>query len=121
MAKYWVSGSNTAAVTPATASSRVLVMGSAVSSGKSFWLRSLWLRQLNATLGPLDILDASSGATATGCLLRIDLVTATGVTIPFTVFNFNEPGIRFGTGVACFMDASGSMAIGDVGAAGYEV
>ena len=114
--KYATSGRNTAAVSPATASSAALLMGAAVTSGRVFWLRGISVIP-NATVGPLRIVDASSGATATGSLLSIFFDPESNVT---QVFNIGEPGLRFGTGVVGFMDASGSIGIGGVSCWGHE-
>ena len=114
--KFAVSGANTAAVSPATASSRVLVMGSAVTSGRVFWLRGVSVAY-NATFGPVRLVDASSGATATTPLLSIPLEV--GKNEP-TKVEIGPPGIRFSTGCAAFLDASGSIPIGEISAWGYE-
>ena len=114
--RYDTSGSNTAAITPATASSRVLVMGKAITSGRVFWLKGICVVS-NATNGPLRIVDASSGSTATGAVLSINFDPSSGEN---QVFNFSAPGIRFATAVAGFMDASGSIGIGGITAWGHE-
>ena len=114
--KFALSGRNTAAVSPATASSAVLLYGSAVTSGRVFWLRGIAVIP-NATVGPLRVIDASSGSTATGSLLSIFFDPGSSDT---QVLNIGEPGLRFGTGVAGFLDASGSIGIGGVSCWGYE-
>jgi len=102
----------------------------------------------NASTGPINFYDAASGATATAApALRLPgpsvsglpiLVTAVGVltttsivtiTVSSTVgdflanravYNFGAPGIKFATGVAAMMDASGRIPPGHLVVWGYE-
>ena len=116
--RYPVSGSNAAAITPATASARVAVYG--VTSGRVFWLRGVSVA-INATNGPLVLLDATVGSTATTPSLVVDLATASGGTpISTIVREFAAPGIKFATNCVAMMNASGSIPIGEVTVWGYE-
>lgn len=118
MPRYPVSGSNTVAISPATASSNQLI-GPGIASGRTLWIRSIWFGS-NATLGPLMICDATVGSTATGATIALDMVDVASAGTP-NVYNFNEPGVKFTTNPVAMMYASGSIAIGQVGYSGYEV
>ena len=113
---YAVSGSNSAAITPATASSAQYVLGKAITSGRVFWLRGLSVAY-NATNGPIHLVDASSGATATGAVLSVILDPSSDRNV---VLKFAPPGLQFRTGCAAFLDASGSIPIGRISGWGFE-
>ena len=123
--RYPVSGANTAAITPATASSRQSI-GVSITAGRVFWLRGVWTTP-NATTGPVLIMDATVGSTATGSVLAIALsreaASATvweGPPIRDTIHTFGVPGIKFATNPVACLEASGSIPIGHIGCFGYE-
>ena len=147
MSRYAVSGASTVAISPATASSNQSI-GITPTSGRVFWLRGIWV-QPEATTGPLHIIDATVGSTATAIALAIPLrvrgtdtaltivgsgyqATATAITVTITatgdvkrsmfphVHEFSAPGIKFTTGPVARMSASGSIAAGEIGCWGYE-
>ena len=113
--RYSVSGSNTAAINPATASSAQYVLGKAFVTNRKFWLRGVHVAY-NATQGPVNIVDASSGATATGAVVSINL----DPNVANTTVEFSAPGLLFQTGCAAFLDASGSIPIARISGWGYE-
>jgi len=107
-----ISGSCSAAVSPATASSRVN-LGVSVPSGKTFWLKGV-STSVNATTGPLILTDATVGSTATTPELALPMATAAAVRREGVGYaNIGEPGIKFTTDCCGFMAASGSIAIGE--------
>ena len=114
--RYAVSGSNSAAITPATASSAQNVLGKVITSGRHFWLRGLSISP-NATHGPLNIIDATTGGTATGPVVSIGLDPTVNQSI---VVNFGAPGLLFKSGCVARLDASGSIGIGLLSGWGYE-
>ena len=117
--RYPVSGANTVAISPATASSNQSI-GVSITTGRVFWLRGVWAAP-NATTGPVLIMDATVGSTATGSVLVIPLSIAASTTAtPTAVFNFPAPGIKFATNPVAMLEASGSVAIGHIGCFGYE-
>lgn len=74
----------------------------------------------NATTGPVLIIDATVGSTASGATIALSCVT-TASTGTVQVHNFNEPGVKFSTNPVARMYASGSIPIGQIGYCGYEV
>ena len=118
--RYEVSGSSTVAISPATASSNQSI-GITPNSGRTFWLRGVWVLP-NATLGPIYVIDATVGSTATAPALAIplELDSATVVSVPLSVYHYSAPGIKFTTGPVAMMSASGSIAVGNIGCWGYE-
>lgn len=114
--RYAVSGSNTSAVNPATASDAEYVLGKGIPSGRIFWLRGVSIAP-NATFGPVHIVDATVGGTATAAVVSIGMDPNSNQNIRV---DFSAPGLRFGTGCCAFLDASGSIAIGHISGWGYE-
>ena len=116
--RYPVSGANAVAITPASASSRVAIYS--ITSGKVFWLRGLSL-SVNATTGPLIIMDATVGGTATTPKVTIPLAVGSVSEGPAAyVVRYSPPGIKFSTNCVAMMAASGSIPIGDITVWGYE-
>lgn len=137
--RYPVSGASTAAISPATASSNQSI-GVSITPGRVFWLRAVWTVP-NATSGPLHIIDATVGSTATTPALVLPLrlpaktitavtvVTATDTVTAVTTFplaldklihSFSPPGLKFSTNPVARLAASGSIAAGEIGCLGYE-
>ena len=115
--KYPVSGANTVAISPATASSNQGI-GVSITAGRVFWLTGLWIAPC-ATFGPLIVCDATVGSTATTPQIVVPVpVLSAGDNI--RVYEFPVPGVKFATNPVGHLDASGSVAIGYVGCAGYE-
>ena len=118
--RYPVSGVSTVAISPATASSNQSI-GVSITSGRVFWLRGVWTTP-NATTGPVHVVDATVGSTATSPTLAIPLEhdSATKVVGPRTIFEYPAPGIKFSTNPVARMSASGSIDAGHIGCWGYE-
>ena len=114
--RYAVSGSNTSAVNPATASDAEYVLGKAIKTGRHFWLRGVSIVP-NATYGPVHIVDAAVGATATAAVVSIGLNPDSNENV---VVQFSAPGLKFTTGCVAFLNASGSIGIGQISGWGYE-
>ena len=139
MSKYWVSGANSVlldatfhATGEATAAARAMpgdptvlmpgenILGSDITNGRVFWLRSFWVFDASAAI-VLNLFDASAGADASSGTRRALIQCASG---QLTMVDFPSPGLKFATGcVACkdTTDASGCFVPGSIGGAGYEV
>ena len=118
---YAVSGKNTAAIAPATASSNVSILGlTSLPTNRAFWLSQLAVTPVDtsgATTGPIHVLDASAGSTATGFSLVLPCpMFGRGDSILQLQFN---PPLKFGTNVVARMAASGEVPIGYISVNGY--
>lgn len=124
MAKYWISGANTSAIEGNTGVLQY-VTGSAVTSGRTFWLRSLWY-SAHVTSGKVSVWDgledATAGGAATSTVMMI-LPSATEAATggdTFRLITIPEPGLKFSLGCCMSFAASGTIVAGGVGACGYE-
>ena len=123
MSRYAVSGSNTSAITAATASTFYNVLGKDITSGRVFWLRCIWYGS-SGTDGDLLLYDVSQGNEATdGTKVAVlpSYLSAihSGIQRP-GYFEWAPPGLKFATGCCVELAVSGSIAIGKVGGNGYE-
>lgn len=120
MSRYEVSGANSVAISEATLAGHNLI-GKAISTGRVFKLRTAWVYNAVSEF-ILTISDCATSSSATGLASattvgRLPIVCASGVT---TQVDIPEPGLKFATGCVATFDASGTIAIGDCGGAGYE-
>ena len=123
MSRYAVSGSNSAAIAPATASTLRNVLGKDITSGRVFWLRNIWYGS-SGTDGDLLLYDVSAGDNATNGTKKAVLPSFlaaihSGIARP-GYFEWGSPGVKFATGCCVMLAVSGSMGIGTLGGAGYE-
>ena len=120
MARYAISGTNVSTIEPVTGTKRYL-LGKAFSSGRVFWLRSIWYGS-SGTDGDLWLFDASAAATVTTPTVVLPSYLAgvhSGLARP-GYFEWAPPGLKFSTGLVAALAASGSLTAGEAGGAGYE-
>ena len=93
------------------------MMGSGLTSGRKFWLRSIWFVNSHATdpawVYIYDEAEAAAG-TSTAKRLRIDCDNGT-----LTKKDFPAPGLLFTTGISA-VKSGGTFAAYECGCEGYE-
>lgn len=118
--RYPVSGTNATAILGATASSPQNVLD--ITTGKVFWLRGVSIAR-NDDGGDIDFRDVAAGtATATAPVLRVPIVSATGLAGgAWHTYEFSPPGIKFSTNVSAVSSgAASNQSIGAITVWGYE-
>ena len=106
----------------------VYAYGSAVTSGRSFFLRGITFQNASGPAA-FTLFDGTEGNCATSSARKISLVAASGISTSdktSTAYTFAAPGIRFNTGCVAMRDSTSQGAAttlwgpGTITAWGYE-
>jgi len=115
--RFGVSGACAEAIVAAATDARYL-LGKAISTNRSFWLKAMWVYNSHATADAiLDLFDSAEGANPAAATQKFSLVCPPGVT---TVMDFGSPGLEFKTNCVA-AQAGGTVLAFEAGGNGYEV
>lgn len=129
MARYQVSGANTAVLSGTVAATGgsgdptalmpgIALLGQNIPTGRTLYLRSAWFYNPTTAIA-VTLFDATVGTNATGATRRITVLAASGST---TMLDIPAPGLKFATGCVVAKEttaASGSFGAGYIGGLGY--
>ena len=115
--RFGVSGACAEAIVAAATDARYL-LGKAITTNRTFWLRTMWVYNSHATDDAiLDLFDSDEGANPTAATQKATIVCPAGTTV---VVDFGNPGLEFRTNCVA-AQTGGTIAAYEAGGNGYEV
>jgi len=128
MARYWVSGTISTELGPATASVAVSLLGTTITSGRTLWLTGVVLPTTTGIVKEVvNFYDGASGVIAATAsdLKKLQLQcpnASDALGSPLgQVREFPMPGLKFSTGCVVMHESTEFIYLGDLSGMGYEV